>query len=173
VATVPEFRRFLVATMARELAPTVKGIPAAELRDYQLSLMRRFSCPRPAHRLAQIAEDGSQKIPIRVLAPLREQLGADGPIDGLVLIVAAWLAFVDAHAGGRIAGQLKDPLADRLLAGCGARQASERVRELVGAFGADLLQSRRFLDRLDYWRGRLERDAVGSVMHSVVTGEGA
>jgi fructuronate reductase len=172
-ATVPEFRRFLAATMARELAPTVKGIPATELRDYQLSLMRRFSCPRPAHRLAQIAEDGSQKIPIRVLAPLREQLGADGPIDGLVLIVAAWLAFVDAQAGGRIAGPLKDPLADRLLAGCGARQASARVHELVGVFGADLLQSRRFLDRLDYWRGRLERDAVGPVMHSVVTGERA
>jgi fructuronate reductase len=172
-ATVSEFRCFLLATMARELAPTVKGIPAAELRDYQSALLRRFSCPRPAHRLAQIAEDGSQKIPIRVLAPLREQLAADGPMDGLVLIVAAWLAFVERIARGGLPGPLKDPLADRLLRTSAAPRASDRALALGEVFGADLPQSPRFLDRLDYWRGRLEQDAVGPVMHSVVTGEGA
>jgi fructuronate reductase len=92
----PDFRAFIAVTMERELAPTVAGIPAADLEAYRHALLQRFSCPRPAHRLAQIAEDGSQKMPIRVLAPLREQLAANGPTRRSVLIVAGWLAFVDA-----------------------------------------------------------------------------
>jgi fructuronate reductase len=166
-ATVPEFRRFLVATMARELAPTVKGIPAAELRDYQLSLIRRFSCPRPAHRLAQIAEDGSQKIPIRVLAPLREQLGADGPIDGLVLIVAAWLAFVERIARGGLPGPLKDPLADRLLTASAAPRASDRALALTEVFGVDLLANRQFLERLDRWQQRLASAGPEAILNEI------
>jgi hypothetical protein len=77
------------------------------------------------------------------------------------------------HSRGRIAGPLKDPLAGRLLAGCGVPRASARVRELAGVFGVDLLQSRRFLDRLDYWRSRLEQDAVAPVLQSVVADERA
>jgi fructuronate reductase len=154
--------------MARELAPTVKGITAAELSDYQQALLRRFSNPRPAHQLGQIAEDGSQKIPIRVLEPLREQLHCGGPIDRLVLIVAAWLAFLDRKADGRIAGPLRDPLSVRLLASCTATRASVRVQKFADLFGADLLSSRRFLERLDHWCERLEQEPPGSLMRSVM-----
>ena len=155
---VPQFRAFIERTMTRELAPTVNGVPASELAAYRTALLRRFGSPRPAHRLAQIAEDGSQKIPIRVLKPLRQQLTAGQASDGLTLIVAAWLAFQQRIAGGELPGLLKDPQTDRLLGAAAIPRASERVRQLEWVFGPELLANAAFLERLDAWQLRLATD---------------
>ncbi|MFD0823808.1 mannitol dehydrogenase family protein, partial [Micromonospora zhanjiangensis] len=41
-------------------------LPAAEVAAYRAALLRRFANPRIRHLLAQIAADGSQKLPIRL-----------------------------------------------------------------------------------------------------------
>lgn len=168
---IPELRAFVDRTMSGELAPTVEGVPAADLRDYRLALLRRFGSPRPAHRLAQIAEDGSQKIPIRVLNPLRELQAAGAPCDGLTLIVAAWLTFHERVASDRIPGPLKDPLADRLLAAARLPRASERVRTLEAVFGRALLDDTAFLERLDLWHRRLAEADPAAVVSRAGNGE--
>ncbi len=38
---------------------------------YRAALLERFANPRMRHRLAQIAADGSQKLPVRILPVLR------------------------------------------------------------------------------------------------------
>jgi fructuronate reductase len=161
---LPELRAFVDAAMAGELAPTVKGVPSADLEAYRRALLRRFGSPRPAHRLAQIAEDGSQKIPIRVLNPLRERLAAGAPCDGLLVIVAAWLTYHERVAAGNLPGPLKDPLADRLLDAARMPSVRDRVKALQDVFGAALVQDESFLDRLDAWRGRLAADAPAEVV---------
>jgi fructuronate reductase len=66
-------------------------LPATELTAYRAALLERFANPRIRHTLAQIAADGSQKIPIRVLPVLRGEV-AEGRIPpGAVRIVAAWI----------------------------------------------------------------------------------
>ena len=166
---LPELRAFVDATMEGELAPTVEGVPAADLEAYRRALLRRFGSPRPAHRLAQIAEDGSQKIPIRVLKPVRERMAAGGSSDGLVLIVAAWLTWQERVATGDLPGPLRDPLADRLLKAAQMPRVHDRVQALADVFGADLAADARFLERLDRWHRRLAAatpaEAVSSVGH--------
>lgn len=152
---VPAFRAFVDHLMVRELAPTVRNMPESALRDYRVALLRRFASPRPAHRLAQIAEDGSQKIPIRILNPLREQHTAERPADGLVVVVAGWLAYHERVAAGELPGPLKDPLAARLLEVAAMTPASARVRALSDLFGASLAENRSFLECLDLWYQRL------------------
>jgi fructuronate reductase len=67
-------------------------LPAAELTAYRAALLERFANPRIRHTLAQIAADGSQKIPIRVLPVLRAEV-AEGRIPpGAVRVLAAWIA---------------------------------------------------------------------------------
>jgi len=160
----PEFRAFVDRTMAHELAPTVRGIPTADLETYRRALLRRFGSPRPAHRLAQIAEDGSQKIPIRVLKPLRERLAAGATCDGLVLIVAAWLTYHERVAACGLPGPLKDPLADRLLEAARTPLLRDRVRALEDVFGVALAGDNSFLDCLVTWHGRLAAAAPADVV---------
>ena len=51
----------------------------------------RFANPRIRHTLAQIAADGSQKVPIRVLPVLRGERAAGRMPAGAVRILAAWI----------------------------------------------------------------------------------
>jgi len=67
------------------------SLPPAENAAYRKALIARFTNPRMAHRLDQIARDGSQKLPIRVLPTLRKER-ADGRLPvGVVRPVAAWV----------------------------------------------------------------------------------
>ena len=99
-----------------EAAPHLP-LPAPEIADYRAALLDRFANPRIKHRLAQIAADGSQKLPIRILPVLRleRQAGRDAP--GAVRILAAWISHLrgagvpvrDAAAGSFTAAAQGDP----------------------------------------------------------------
>ena len=66
-------------------------LPAPELADYRAALVDRFSNPRIRHRLAQIAADGSQKVPIRVLPVVRGERAAGRMPVGGARVPAAWI----------------------------------------------------------------------------------
>ena len=122
----------------REVLHAPKGVNPAE---YVESLKLRYRNPALKHRTAQIASDGSQKLPQRLLAPLRDRL-AKGLVSPMIATaIAAWM-----HYAVKIAntpdGVLSDPLAAEILAA--ARQslvASSIVGHLLALdkiFGADL-----------------------------------
>ena len=66
-------------------------LPASDLAAYRAALLERFANPRMRHTLAQIAADGSQKLPIRVLPVLRGERAAGRMPSGAVQAVAAWI----------------------------------------------------------------------------------
>ncbi|MEU8236213.1 mannitol dehydrogenase family protein [Actinoplanes sp. NPDC048967] len=66
-------------------------LPAGELADYRAALTARFTNPRIRHLLAQIAADGSQKIPIRVLPVIRGERAAGRTSAGGARVLAAWI----------------------------------------------------------------------------------
>ncbi|GAB2844718.1 mannitol dehydrogenase family protein [Actinocorallia aurea] len=65
--------------------------PGRELQEYRRALAERFANPRIRHALAKIAEDGSQKLPVRVVPVLLAERKRGAMPAGAVLIVAAWL----------------------------------------------------------------------------------
>jgi fructuronate reductase len=67
------------------------SLPAADNAAYRSALIERFANPRLAHRLDQIAWDGSQKLPIRVLPTLRRERAAGRLPVGVIRPVAAWV----------------------------------------------------------------------------------
>ncbi|MGI8418648.1 MAG: mannitol dehydrogenase family protein [Nakamurella sp.] len=66
-------------------------LPAAELASYRQALLERFANPRIRHLLAQIAADGSQKLPIRVLPAIVAERAAGRPATGGLRVLAAWI----------------------------------------------------------------------------------
>ena len=113
----PPLARFVAALMREEIAPTlVESLPGVDLGAYAGELLQRFANPALAHRTAQIAMDGSQKLPQRLLGTVRDRLAADAPVARLALAVALWLVHLRGvdEAGRAIA--IDDPLAPALTA---------------------------------------------------------
>jgi len=73
------------------------SLPAADNAAYRAALTERFANPRMRHRLDQIAWDGSQKLPIRVLPIIRRERAAGRLPAGATRPVAAWVC----HLRGR------------------------------------------------------------------------
>ena len=81
---LPAGRRFVEA-LWDELAPTLSPPPELDLAAYRAALLARFSNAALGHRTRQIAMDGSQKLPQRLLAPIAERLARGEQIEALAL----------------------------------------------------------------------------------------
>lgn len=105
------------ALMVQDVAPTLRVPDGLDLDDYRRHVLERFANPALRHRTVQVAMDGSQKLPVRLLGTVRDRLAAGALPWHAALAVAAWMTYV---ARGRdIQGRslpLEDPLADRLRA---------------------------------------------------------
>jgi len=120
-ATVPEaigepaLAAHIRALMA-ELVPTLSLPPSVDLAGYCATLLTRFANPALRDRTARIAEDGSQKLPQRLLEPARVLLARGRSPVRIALSLAAWIRFCGGRADDGTALPLIDPRADRLRA---------------------------------------------------------
>ena len=145
----PAFARLIKDLMDQEITPTLRVPPGADLDGYKASLLRRFANPALKHRTWQIAMDGSQKLPQRLLGTIHERLEAGAPIERLALGVAAWMRYVGGRDEHGRAIDIRDPLADRLarIAGEAGPSAERLAPALLGlreVFGDDLPSNPRF-----------------------------
>ena len=107
----PDLLALVRQLMRAELEPTLLPTPGQPAPAYQQALLARFANPALAHRLEQIAMDGTQKLPQRLLAPLAERLERSEPVDALVLAVAGWMGFAAMRCVPGQRATLDDPLA--------------------------------------------------------------
>ncbi|TGB75062.1 D-mannonate oxidoreductase [Escherichia sp. E4694] len=87
------YRRAAHALMLQEQAPTLK-VQGVDLQNYADRLIERYSNPALRHRTWQIAMDGSQKLPQRMLDSIRWHLKQGSAFDLLALGVAGWMRYV-------------------------------------------------------------------------------
>ncbi|MFA5665136.1 mannitol dehydrogenase family protein [Castellaniella sp.] len=120
--------------------------PAMDLGAYAQALMARFSNPAIAHQTAQIAMDGTEKMPQRILIPAAEVLARSGDLRPFALATAAWMRYClgRTDAGGFYS--LQDPRAEeiiRCLQGQAARASHivAALQGLPGLFPASLCQT--------------------------------
>jgi fructuronate reductase len=152
----PAFVNLIKTYMAREAGETLSAPDGFDIEAYKQQLRDRFSNKSLKHRTWQIAMDGSQKLPQRLLETLREQLKANGHIDILCLGVAAWIRYVSGVDEKGAAIEVSDPLAKELRAACDANQGdpSAMVRAIVGIqkiFGNDLIHESVFIEITSNW----------------------
>jgi fructuronate reductase len=128
---VPAFRAYVEA-LWDEAQTTLNPPPGLEIAAYREALMARFSNAALMHRTRQIAMDGSQKLPQRLLAGAAERLAAGQGIKAMALGVAAWMKWQSGVTESGEAFLVDDPLAGRtaeLLAG--ADNDQDRISALL------------------------------------------
>jgi fructuronate reductase len=108
------------------------SLPADDVAAYRAALVDRFENPAIRHALAQIASDGSQKIPVRIVPVLRAGLASGREPRGAARVVAAWLL----HLRGAGA-PVKDAGADDVLP-LVTGTLEESVERVLGHVAPDL-----------------------------------
>ncbi|MCR5880924.1 mannitol dehydrogenase family protein [Phenylobacterium sp. J367] len=104
---------FVARMMREDIAASLPPTPGLDTAASIAAVLIRFRNPAIAHRLAQIAWDGSHKLPFRILETTAEALAEGRPVSRLAVPVAAWMHFVRARA--RAGEAITDPMADTLL----------------------------------------------------------
>ena len=168
----PAFRKLIHDLMTEEVIPTLPR-DIGDLSAYRDALLERFANPALKHRTWQIAMDGSQKLPQRLLGTIRDRLARSLPVTRAALGVAAWMRYVTGvdERGAKI--DVRDPLAGRLRAIAAATgDAPEKLVDgLLGVkdiFGDDLAQDRVFRDLLvDHLASLSRRGAAKTVRLAV------
>ena len=143
------YRRAAQRLMLCEQAPTL-SVTGISLPDYAAQLIARFSNPALQHLTWQIAMDGTQKLPQRLLDAVRWHLRHGGDYSGLALGVAGWMRYV---GGVDDAGQpidIRDPLADVLQQTIAATPDDRRrvtaLLALKSVFGEQLATHAAFIE---------------------------
>jgi len=146
---VPAFRAYVEA-LWDEAQTTLNPPPGLDVAAYRAELMARFSNSALMHRTRQIAMDGSQKLPQRLLAGVAERLAADQGIEAMALGVAAWMRWQEGVTEQGETVVVDDPLASRTAELIEASETDEaQVRALLGlsaVFPTSLAEEPRFVE---------------------------
>lgn len=121
---------FVERLMREDIAPSVAAPAGLDLDGYISDVLSRFENPALRHLLSQIAWDGSQKLPYRLLDTLRDALKAGRDPSRLALPIAAWLRFLATAA--REGKTITDPMAATLLERAGDWRSVLALREVFG-----------------------------------------
>ena len=129
--------------------PTLDLPSTIDVGAYKASLLARYRNNALRHRTQQIAMDGSQKLPQRILGPIRDRLAKGLPIERHALVVAAWMRYVTGMDERGQPIDVRDPLAKSFRdvlqhAGRDVPRIVAALLNLKAIFGDDLPADQRF-----------------------------
>ena len=141
----PAFADFLRGYMREEAVPSLRPVPGVDLDRYVEQLIERFGNPEIRDTLARLCVDSSERIPKFLLPVVRHQLGAGGPVDRSVAVLACWARWAEGRDEQGEPIEIVDPSRDALMAAA-RRQADDPLafvanREVFG----DLVDDERFV----------------------------
>ena len=164
----PHFRAAARSLMVDEQAPTLRT-QGVDLNAYADSLIARYENRAIKHRTGQIATDGTQKLPQRMLDSLRWHLQRGSDCDMLLMGVAGWMRYVGGIDEKGQPIEIRDPMKAQLAECVASSEEGEaRVRALLSmreVFGDDLAQNADVVGRLTAWYNKLATQGARATVH--------
>lgn len=103
---------FVDAMIRHDIIPILPEVPGLDLQAYRAAVLDRFRNPGIVHRLEQIAQDGSQKLPYRLGDTLAANRAEGRMPRGVVAALGCWVAFLIRRASAGT--PIVDPAGTRL-----------------------------------------------------------
>lgn len=167
VLALPDARHFVEA-LWDEAETTLSPPPELDVAAYRRALMARFDNPTLRHRTRQIAMDGSQKLPQRLLAPIADRLARGQGIAAMALAVAAWIRWQAGRDDMGAPHAVDDPLAGLIVQRLApASTAADRVDAILGlaaVFPPGLSDNGDLRDTLARWLAILEQQGARAAL---------
>ncbi|MCV0424793.1 MAG: mannitol dehydrogenase family protein [Roseibium sp.] len=149
--------------MLDEQVPTLEVPEGVEVSRYADSLINRFSNTALHHKTTQIASDGSQKLPQRLLDSIRRHLETGHPWPLSALAVAGWMLYCRGVSEAGDPLPVNDPLAGQYADFAADSDGPDYVRKMLSlspVFGRDFPGSPAFADAVQGAFERLRKDGV-------------
>ena len=144
----------LIARQMNAAAATLPPLEAIDLEAYRDQLLARFANRAIAHRTAQIAMDGTQKLPQRIFAPAVDTLRAGGDLSAFAFATAVWMRYALGHHEDGTRYALNDPRGDEITAALKGKTEAAAISRALHALPGLIPNS---LGDNPNWRGAVER----------------
>ena len=160
----PSLFKLIKKMLQHEVKVSFTAPPELVVDDYIDAILKRYGNQHIRHLLSQIAWDGSQKLPFRLLGSIQDNLAQGNSIALLSVGVAAWLHFLVNAAKTNF--KIVDPLADKLIseaAYCSGNLADDvqRLLAIRQVFPESLANNQTFVNALtDAYLSLSELDAT-------------
>ena len=170
----PIFRHYVDSFMRLEAATSLHLPAGMDIDAYRNELQTRYDNSALQHRTYQIAMDGSQKVPQRLLGTLRYHLANEGPITATCIAIAAWLRYLMGKDERGQSYAVQDPMAEqfaKLFADAPADPDSLVITllQVQAVFGTDLIHNSRFTQALIYWFTQIVQNGVSDTLNRYAT----
>lgn len=123
----PNLFKLVKSMLVDEVKASFKAPSELDVDAYINAILKRYGNSHIRHLLSQIAWDGSQKLPFRLLDSIKDNLAQGHSIKLMCCGIAAWLQFLVTAAKTNFS--IVDPLADKLIST--AAYCSGNVKEDV------------------------------------------
>jgi fructuronate reductase len=166
----------LVARHMRAAAATLDPVPGVDLETYAEELQERFRNPAIAHETYQIAMDGTQKLPQRLIEPAMTSLEKGLPLDAYAFAVAAWMRYATGKDERGNSYALRDPREAEIgatvkAAGSGPAAAlAGMLLRLPGLFPERLRQSEPFRAGVERRLGAMLQNGMKAALEAEAAG---
>jgi len=151
-----------------EAEATLDPIEGFDPKAYRSELAARFNNGALQHRTFQIAMDGSQKLPQRLLNTIRAHRAAGRPVPpALTLAVAGWMRWQLGVTDTGTTYEVDDPLTDQTTAA--ARQGARGLLAVEAVFGTDLPADKAFVSGVEAAFSLLRDRPVGASVAAFCT----
>jgi fructuronate reductase len=152
----------------KEIIPTLETPEGENLNDYCSKLLLRYQNLAIEHRTWQIAMDGSQKLPQRLLGTISDLIKHKKNFQGLALAIAAWIKYVTGIDLNGETIDVRDPLVNVFAMIAKKSKTSEHyvasILDLSKVFPADLRDSAAFKKEIQTSYKSLEQyGSLGSI----------
>lgn len=167
---------YLVKFVRCLMASVSQGLPKIENFDipqFSEDVLSRFANDQIAYGTLQVATDGSQKLPQRILAPLREAIASNKPIDCFCLVIASWVVFLKGHSFSKKSFVVNDPLSDKLSQIGWSESVNQSFLDILLSveiqtqlFG-ELMQSEQFVNTVSYQISMLHQNKLVELLEQI------
>jgi len=144
-------RAAFIDRLWNEAEATLTPAAGLDIAAYRAALLTRFANPALHHALRQIAVDGSQKLPQRLVAPFATRIAQGLPSPALALAIAAWMKWQSGRTDAGDAFAVDDPVARQTRRIANEASPAERVAgflSLDAVFPPELANSADIRDAL-------------------------
>ena len=154
---------FVERLIGHDIIPGLQPSPL-DLPNYARETLQRFRNPAIQHKLSQIAWDGSQKLPYRLLDTVVEALHAGRSLERLAVPVAAWTLFLERQF--RSGAEVVDPMSAELRRAATSDHPVSAILELRQVFPEELGADSSFGRLVARARERMSANGVTALLNA-------
>ncbi|MEM6491073.1 MAG: mannitol dehydrogenase family protein, partial [Pseudomonadota bacterium] len=156
--------RGLCSVYLDHVRASLAPVPGLDYADYAASVMQRFENPRILHATAQVAADGSEKMPVRVFSAAEDALEHGEPITAFAFATALWFRYLLGWTEAGAPYALNDPKEREIRAAVGRNGAAaeilQRLLSIDGLLPTPLFAEERWTGEVVAILDRILKDGV-------------